>query len=343
MAFVITCITIPLVIRLSHHLKLFDLPGERKIHSGKISRLGGIGIFMGFIISVSLSPLIVGIWMRTPFSVYAKVFPKAMLIIPTVMMFVTGLLDDFCDVKAYWKLLIQITGALIVVIAGYRIQFISIPFLWTTIDLAAWSGPISILWIIGITNAINLVDGMDGLAACISLIGFAVYALIFLLDNHFILAIISFVMVGTLLGYLMFNFPPARIFMGDSGSLFLGFLLAVLPLVAKSENGTFIYIPITVLLIPIADVFAAIIRRTRKRISFAVPDKEHFHHKLLELGLPERLILIIVSCVILLSSIPLILSIIIPVKSIGFWIITDWILILSGFVVLHYIYKKKDS
>ena len=343
MAFIITCITIRLVIIFSHHLELFDTPNERKIHSGKISRLGGIGIFLGFLISVSISPFLVGVWMRTPFAVYVKVFPKMLFIIPTVMMFVIGLADDFRSIRAYVKLSVQILGALIVIFAGARIQIITIPFIWKTVDLAFWSWPISFIWIIGITNAINLIDGMDGLAAIISIIGFSVYSLIFLLDNHFILAIVSFVMVGTLLGYLLFNFPPARVFMGDSGSLVLGFLLAVLPLVAQSDTGTFMYTPVTLLLIPIADVFSAIIRRARKRISFAVPDKEHFHHKLLALGLNERFILILTSAVMLITSVPLVLYLIKPAKSIGVWIIIDWMAVISAFIALHFIYHNRKA
>ena len=342
-AFIITCITIHLVIRLSHHLELFDPPEKRKIHSGKISRLGGIGIFLGFLISVSLSPLIVGFWTKTPFSVYVKVLPKILFILPTLFIFLIGLVDDFRSVQAHWKLVVQAVAAMIVLIAGARIQTLTVPFVWRTVNLGFWSWPISFIWIIGITNAINLIDGMDGLAAFIGLIGFSGYALLFLLDNHFILSIISFVMMGTLLGYLMFNFPPARIFMGDSGSLVLGFLLAVLPLVAQSDSGSFMYAPVSLLLIPIADVFSAIFRRIGKGISFTEPDSEHFHHKLLALGMKERFILMMVSCIMLAITIPLILSTLVRIELIGWWIVTNWVLIISGFVVLHHIYHKKTE
>lgn len=343
MAYLITSITIYLVIRLSHHLELFDAPDERKIHTDKISRLGGIGIFLGFSISVSLSPFIVGLWMKTPFVVYTKVLPKILFIIPTLLIFMVGLFDDFLQVKARWKLLLQVLAAIIVLMAGARINNFTIPFLWKTFELGIWSWPITFLWIIGITNAINLIDGMDGLSATISVIAFAVYGIVFLLSNHFILAIISFVLVGTLWGYLMFNFPPARIFMGDSGSLVLGFLLAVLPLVAESDSGSFMYTPITLMLIPIGDVFSAIFRRLRNKVPLSRPDKEHLHHKMLDLGLNERFILMLVSSLMLITAIPLVLMTVMPFSKVAGYMTIGWFITFSGFMGLHILYRKKNG
>ncbi len=342
-AFLISSITIFIVIRLSHHFKLFDAPDERKIHSRNISRLGGIGIFLGFFISVGISPFIVGLWMEYPFVVYAKILPKLLFILPVLLMFIVGLFDDFYQVKARWKLLLQIIAAVIVLIAGARISHFTIPFIWKTFELGIWSWPITFLWIIGITNAINLIDGMDGLSGIISTIAFSVYGLVFLLNNHFILAVISLVLVGTLLGYLMFNFPPAKIFMGDSGSLVLGFLLAVLPLVAGPDTGSFMYMPITLLLIPIGDVISAIIRRYRNRVPFFTPDMEHVHHKLLALGLGERFILRVVSATMLISAIPLVASAVFPFHKVGVYIFIVWVVICSGFIVLHFIYRHKQE
>ena len=342
-AFLISCVSIVLIIRLSRHLELFDAPNERKIHTGEISRLGGIGIFLGFIVSVGFSPFILGLWIRSPFLVYTKIMPRILFIIPTILIFIVGLFDDFLHVKARWKLLIQITAAIIVLAAGGRIEALTIPLVSKTIHFGIWSWPISFVWIIGVTNAMNLIDGMDGLSATIGGIAFAVYGLIFLLTNHFMLSVVSFVLVGTLWGYMMFNFPPARIFMGDSGSLVIGFLLAVLPLVAEPESGTIIYTPITLLIIPIYDVFGAIFRRIRKRVSFTTPDREHVHHKLLALGLKERAILMIIASLILLSSIPLVILTIVPFERIDGYIILYWFLIAGGFLLLKARFEKKRS
>jgi UDP-GlcNAc:undecaprenyl-phosphate/decaprenyl-phosphate GlcNAc-1-phosphate transferase len=341
-AFLISCISIYLIIRLSHHLELFDAPDERKIHTEKISRLGGIGIFLGFVFSVGISPFILGLWLKEPFLVYAKILPKILFILPTLLIFLVGVFDDFFQVKARWKLLIQIAAALIVMIAGARIEALTIPFTDKTIQFGIWSWLISFVWIIGATNSMNLIDGMDGLSATIGGIAFAVYGLIFLLSNHFMLAIVSLVLVGTLMGYMMFNFPPARIFMGDSGSLVMGFLLAVLPLVAEPESGTTLYLPVTLLIIPIIDVFSAIFRRVRRRVSFTTPDKEHIHHKLLAIGMKERFILMVVSSVMFLASIPLVISTIIPFDQVVFYILLTWAVVLAGFVLLRFLYRKKQ-
>ena len=340
-AFVITCFTIHLVIRLSHHLELFDPPDDRKIHSGKISRLGGIGIFIGFVISVGLSPLIIGFWLRSPFIVYAKVLPKISFIIPTLMIFTVGLLDDFLQLKARWKLIVQIIAATIVVAAGGRINVLALPFSDIVLDLGNWSVPVSFLWIIGVTNAMNLIDGMDGLSASIGAVAFAVYGIAFMLGNHFILGIISLVLVGTLWGYLMFNYPPARIFMGDSGSLVIGFLLAVLPLVANDRGGTIMYMPVTLLILPITDVFSALFRRIRRRIPFTRPDKEHIHHKLLELGFRERAILMMVTGLMCVSSIPVILLSEIPFRKLSPVLVSIWILFYMAYAVIGALFRRR--
>ncbi len=340
-AFIVSCISMTWIIRISRKHKLFDAPDERKIHTKKISRLGGIGIFLGFVVSVGFSPLILGLWLRSPFVVYTKILPKILFIIPTLLIFFVGLSDDFLKVKAIWKLLIQIIAAIFIIAAGARIEALTIPFINRTIQFGYWSWPITLIWIIGITNAMNLIDGMDGLSSTIGIISFAVYGLIFMLTNHFMLSVVSFVFVGTLLGYLMFNFPPARIFMGDSGSLVMGFLLAVLPLVAEPDSGTILYLPVTLLLIPILDVFSAISRRIKKRISFTTPDKEHIHHKLLGLGLSERFILLIVSAVLFISSIPLVISTIIPFEKLIGRLLLIWIVIFSSFILVDRLYKKK--
>jgi UDP-GlcNAc:undecaprenyl-phosphate GlcNAc-1-phosphate transferase len=144
-------------------------------------------------------------------------------------------------------------------------------------------------------------------------------------------------------GYLYFNFPPAKLFMGDSGSLLLGFLLGILPLIADSESGTSLLMPITMLLLPIMDVFFAIARRTLKKIPFSHPDMEHLHHKLLALGLENRTILALVSMIMLILAIPVLLFFVLPSKTVIPYIILVWIMVGGLFMILHMVYHRKTG
>jgi UDP-GlcNAc:undecaprenyl-phosphate GlcNAc-1-phosphate transferase len=288
MAFISNLLIIPLLIFLSHKYHIFDHVDERKIHVGNISRLGGIGIFISTMVIAVFGPILLNIFLRRPlFEFYVS--PTRILVFAGVsIIFTIGVLDDFFNLSARYKLIGQIAAAALACASGALIQRITIPFFWIDWNLGYWSWPVTMIWIIGMTNAINLIDGMDGLAGGISLIAAGAYSLVFLLSGHYFEAIFCLTLVGALTGYLFYNFPPAKIFMGDSGALFLGYALSLIPLIAMPSSGTIIYLPFTMLLIPIIDVISAIIRRTRKRIHFFSPDREHIHHKLMDVGLSTR-------------------------------------------------------
>jgi UDP-GlcNAc:undecaprenyl-phosphate GlcNAc-1-phosphate transferase len=206
-----------------------------------------------------------------------------------------GLVDDFHNLRARLKFIVQLAAATLVTVGGFTISTVRIPGLGTY-SLGLFSYPITVLWIVAISNAINLVDGVDGLAGGISAFAALSLGLVSLVQGHPIPALFAFALLGAVIGFLAFNFPPARIFMGDSGSLLLGCVLASLPLLATPGETSIsdLFAPATVLLIPILDTVSAVVRRVKGRRAILSPDKEHIHHKLLALGWKETSILAIV-------------------------------------------------
>ena len=298
-AFLFNLYITPYLIHLSKKKNWFDdADDERKIHSGQISRLGGIGIVTSFIISFLISSLVMArlVESRISFSLPAAFHP-ILIIGAVILIFLIGVLDDFTDMRARKKLIGQIAAAVLVIIGGANISSLAIPFTGITLELGFFGPVLTLLWIIGITNAINLIDGLDGLSASLTTITCFFYGIVFLMTGQHLLSFTSFTLLGAVLGYLFYNFPPARIFMGDSGSLTLGFLLAILPLLHVSASGDVLIMPIVLLAIPIADVLTAMLRRKRKGLHFFNPDKEHMHHKLLDLKLDARQILSVITSI----------------------------------------------
>jgi len=341
LSFLISLIMMPLLISLSHNRQWLDDPNHRKVHTEPVPRLGGVGIFLSILISGTLTPVLVSGFLGEDLTLFRLISPNILFILAAIFIFVVGVLDDFVELRSYYKLLGQVIGAVLVCFGGALINSISIPFTAIEVNLAWSAWPITIFWIIGVTNAINLIDGIDGLSATISLIAFIVYAIVFMFTGHAVLSLLSFIIAGGLVGYLYFNFPPAKLFMGDSGSLMLGFILAILPLIAEPENGSSLMMPITMLSIPILDVFFSIARRKRKGMPFSHPDMEHLHHKLLAIGLGNRTILALVSGVMMLLAVPVLLFFISPAEDIVPFILLAWLVVGILFMLLHRIYHRK--
>jgi UDP-GlcNAc:undecaprenyl-phosphate GlcNAc-1-phosphate transferase len=339
MAFLINLYLTPLLIFLSHKHGFFDKTDFRKIHTEDTSRFGGIGIFISFLISTLLSPFLVSIIIRNEINFQNSEYSLPFLIFSVSIIFLTGILDDFAEMRARYKLLGQLIASILAILGGAVISSIQIPFTEITVQLGYFSIPLTIFWIIGITNSINLIDGIDGLSSGISIFAAMIFGFVFLLHGQYLSAIICFILVGSLFGYLFFNFPPARIFMGDSGSLFLGFLLAVLPIATFPSSGTSLIMPMTMLSIPILDVISAIWRRTRDKQNVFSPDRLHVHHKLLDMGLNNRNILAVIYGLCLLSGLAAILFE--SSDNNYIFILFAWILVSIFFIYLHY--KKKDS
>ena len=296
---VLAVIITPIVIRVARQLNIIDTPDIRKVHSKPIPRIGGVAIFvsmMGLVIPVLFLSNIVGDGFRL---IHSKI---VVVLCAAGFIFFVGLVDDIRGLRVRTKLWIQLTAAIIVCSAGIRIESIAITD-WLILDFGWFSWPFTLFWIVGITNAINLSDGLDGLAAGISAVACGVIAILAICNNDVVMAVLMLALLGSLTGFLVFNFDPAKIFMGDSGSLFLGFTIASSSVLCatKTETVVGLALPILALGIPIFDTLFSILRRFIERRSLFAPDRSHFHHRLLALGLRQRHVVITAYLMTLLA------------------------------------------
>jgi UDP-GlcNAc:undecaprenyl-phosphate GlcNAc-1-phosphate transferase len=285
-ATILAVIITPIVILVARKLNIVDNPGIRKVHSRPVPRIGGAAIFtsmIGIVVPVLFLPNIIGHNFRL---IQSKIL---ILLLAAGFIFSIGLLDDVRGLRVRTKLWSQLAAALMICFAGIRIESIAITD-QLTFNFGWFSWPFTILWIVGITNAVNLSDGLDGLAAGISAIACGVIVLLAVCNNETIMAVLMLALLGSLTGFLFFNFNPARVFMGDSGSLFLGFTIASSSVLcaAKIETITGLALPILALGVPILDTLFCMLRRFLERRSLFAPDRGHFHHRLLDLGLHQR-------------------------------------------------------
>ncbi len=283
---ILSIISTSVIIFVAHRSSIMDNPGIRKVHSRPVPRIGGVAIFIstiGIIIPLLLLSKI------GSNNIFLTGYKGLFLLSAVSLIFVVGLIDDIYGMRAKIKLFAQIAASLVVCQAGIRIDSITITDS-LIIHFGWYSWPITVFWIVGLTNAINLIDGLDGLAAGICA---AACGAITILTLHFgiqVMTIIMLSMLGALTGFLFFNFNPAKVFMGDSGSQFLGFTIASASIFCASKTETLVglALPILALGIPVFDTFFSIMRRFLERRSLFSPDRSHFHHKLLALGLHQR-------------------------------------------------------
>lgn len=273
---------VPFVIEFSQKEGLVDLPGERKIHKLPISRLGGVAIWASAMLTFLVLVLL---------SYYPYGSLLSGILLGGSLMFLLGLIDDIYNLDAKFKLIIQLSIATIVYLLGVQIDTVFNPFGEGALQLGIFSYPITILWIVGISNAVNFIDGVDGLAGSVisvSSITLALIAVAITPAQH-ITALIAFILAGSMLAFLTFNFNPAKIFMGDSGALFSGFLLATLSIAGVMKGAALaVLLPFLVLAVPIMDITYSSLRRIMKGKSPFVADAEHIHHKLLKAGLSQK-------------------------------------------------------
>ena len=282
-----------MVIDFSRKEGLVDLPGERKIHTKPVSRIGGVAIWL----STMLTFLCL---------VFLSYYPYGSLLsgilLGSSLMFLLGLVDDIYNLNARCKLFIQIAIATLVYLLGVKIN--SIPF-FGGIDLGFWSYPITLLWIVGISNAVNFIDGVDGLAGSVVTVNAITLAIIAVTmsPSSPISALIGFILAGAMLAFLTYNFNPAKIFMGDSGALFSGFLLAAISITGVMKTATIaILLPFVVLAVPIMDITFSSLRRISKGKSPFVADAEHIHHKLLHAGFSQKKTVFILTSVAIIAG-----------------------------------------
>ncbi len=268
------CIT-PVIKMIAKHVGAMDIPNERKVHKVPMPRLGGLSIFFGFLLGYML------------FGEQSIVMNS--ILIASFVVILIGVFDDIKPLKASVKFIGQLVAACIIVFYG-NIILKDVSAFGLYIDFGFFSIPFTIFFILGCINCMNLIDGLDGLAAGISSIYFATIGIIAIMQGKFGLDfLLTFIMLGSTLGFLVHNFNPATIFMGDSGSMFLGLIISVIALLGfKNVTMTSLIIPLLLLAIPILDTIFAIIRRTLKGEKISTPDKYHIHHQLLKRNLSQR-------------------------------------------------------
>ncbi|MBI1852927.1 MAG: hypothetical protein HYR85_21510 [Planctomycetes bacterium] len=329
--------------------EIVDEPNERKIHRGPIPRFGGVAVFLSFALAMALA-FDYRKWIDPTLAFSVEDYAKLMLGGTAILLL--GIADDIVGVSWRWKFLVQFAVAGMMVAFGYRITAITNPF-GAPFHLGLFSVPLTMLWIVGIVNALNLIDGMDGLAAGVTFISAATSFVVSYVLGNADVAIAYAVLAGASLGFLRFNFNPATIFLGDSGSLFLGFLLATLSIRGCQKSPTVIAlaIPILILGLPILDTAAAFVRRSARamidrripespspggfirRLGAAfLPDRDHIHHQMLRLGLTHRqavvclygvcTLLAILALIIALTSDRGLLGIVVYLSAVGIAVVT---------------------
>ena len=279
-AAVVSFLATPMVKNLAYKVGAIDVPKDnRRMHKVPIPRLGGLAIFLAFLLSVL---------------VFAKIDRQMQgILLGATMIVVLGVMDDIMALNALPKLIVQILAAGIAVYHGCVIRFVSNPNVFssmTYLNLGWWSYPITIIWIVAITNAVNLIDGLDGLASGVSTISAMTMLVIAILVSEQQVAIVMAALAGACLGFMPYNKNPAKMFMGDTGSTFLGYILAT-----YSIQGLFKYyaivsfaVPFLVLGLPIFDTAFAIVRRVARGQSPMTPDRGHIHHRMMDMGLNQK-------------------------------------------------------
>ena len=292
---IMVALIIPLVKKIAIHINALDIPDARKVHTTPIPRLGGLGIFIGFLIGY----MIFG----------QSTVQMNSILIGSFIIVLTGIIDDIKPISAKAKLFGQIFASCVIVFYG-NILLNNISVFGFNIDFGIFAYPITILFIVACTNIINLIDGLDGLSGGISSIFYLSTIVICFFQGRFmeLELVLSLIMLGSTLGFLIHNFHPAKIFAGDSGALFMGFTIAVISLLGfKTTAITSVFIPLMILAVPILDTLFAIIRRLLKHQKISTPDKQHLHHQLLKMKFSHRNTVLIIYGITALFSIASIL------------------------------------
>lgn len=290
---IISFLITPFIKKLANKIGAIDVPkDERKIHKKPIPLLGGLSIYIAFSLSLILKKG----------SINAN---EMGILIGATIIVIGGFIDDLKEIKPYQKLIFQILAAIILIKFGVVIKVITNPFSSYNmyLNLKCVSIPLTIMWVVGITNAFNLIDGLDGLAAGVAFISSVTIFIIAMLNNRSDAALLTLILSGSILGFLPYNFNPASIFMGDTGSQLLGFLLSAIAMngAIKSATAFSISVPILALGLPIYDTLFAMIRRKINGKPIMKADRGHLHHRLLDMGLSQKkavLIMYLISAIL---------------------------------------------
>lgn len=284
-ALVVGLVVTPVVRGVAHRYQLLDQPGGRKVHSVPIPRLGGVAMAIAFAFAIGLAILttdeLAGIGSLRP--------NRALAILAGVaLLFVVGVIDDVRGMRALVKLAFQVLAALVAFALGLAVEQLELP--WGRVDLGIWSLPVTVAWFVAVINAVNLIDGLDGLASGVALTVLGAFGLLAAVDGADPTLPIIAATIGAAVGFLAYNLHPATIIMGDTGSMFLGFVIAAIG-ISLTQDGLHPvapWVPVVALGVPIVDTAWAVIRRTARGDAFFVADRGHIHHQLLRQGLSQR-------------------------------------------------------
>jgi UDP-GlcNAc:undecaprenyl-phosphate/decaprenyl-phosphate GlcNAc-1-phosphate transferase len=308
-AMLVSVLLTPLVRKYAIGVGVVDLPGERRVHEHAIPRLGGLAIVAGFFVSL------LGVFVAE--SAVAQLFllhplRPIGLAIGGLFICAAGVLDDVRGVRAWHKLAAQCIAGVIAYLCGFRIDAIALPF-FGNLDMGVFGLFVTTFWIVAIINAINLIDGLDGLAGGVAFFACVTNFVVGFINQDPIVLLLSASLGGAVLGFLLFNFNPASIFMGDSGSMFLGYVLATTSILGnsvKSSTTVALLVPLVALGLPIMDTLLAMVRRFLERRSIFSADRSHIHHQLLAMGLTHRrAVLILYGLSILFTASSIVVSI----------------------------------
>lgn len=279
----VALIATPQVIKLAFYWGALDKPDPRKVHQKIMPRLGGLAVYVSFVpmilLTQELTHQVIG------------------LVIGSTLIVLLGIADDIKGISPRVKLLGQILCAFSVLPFGINVDFITNPITGDILQLGFWSIPVTVFWLVAVTNAVNLIDGLDGLASGTSLIAAVTLAVvswtqwqIFGLPEQMQVIMMALILAASLLGFLRYNFNPAKIFLGDTGSMMLGFSLSTMSVMGLTKSATAIsvIIPLVILGIPLLDTVFAVVRRYNKHQPIFQADKDHLHHRLLALGLSHK-------------------------------------------------------
>lgn len=284
----------PLIRRLCERLGWLDEPDQddRRVHRSAVPRLGGVGIFLSVLIALAALSFVDNMVTQSIYPYWSKLL---LTLVPATLVFALGVYDDLKGASAAFKFICQGLAATLFFLLDGRIEVLGIPFIGNVELPLAVSFALTLLWTIGITNAFNLIDGMDGLAAGAALFASLVILIVSLVFGHSLVTVMALVLSGALIGFLRYNFNPASIFLGDSGSLFIGFLLATLSIQGsqKASTAVAVAIPILTFGVPVLDTGFTLVRRFISGKPLLEGDKEHIHHMLLDRGWSQRRVAIV--------------------------------------------------
>jgi UDP-GlcNAc:undecaprenyl-phosphate GlcNAc-1-phosphate transferase len=325
LAFGLALLVTPLVRKCAFKLGALDRPDQRKVHKKVMPRLGGLAIYFSFIVvtllTLDITPQIIG------------------LLVGGSLIILVGFIDDTKGLSPGLKLAGQIAAAAAIVPFGLKVEFLTNPFSEELITLGLLTIPVTVIWIVSVTNAVNLIDGLDGLAGGTTFISALTLAAVVWIETAAAggsrgqsdAIVLALILAASIIGFLRYNFYPAKIFLGDSGSMYLGFSMAALSIMGMAKSATFIsvIIPVVILGIPLLDTIFAIVRRYFGRRPIFQPDKEHLHHRLIQMGLSHRqAVLSIYGVCVVLGLSAITLTLISPKQAAIFLVVLSTVILL---------------